>query len=605
MVKLVERVETPVMTAWFSAIHFLRPHGLWALLALPLLWALWRMRRQRQSVWRNQVDPHLLPHLLARSDRSVRGAFVGMTLAYVLAVVALAGPSWRQEEQPLWRSSAPLVLALDLSSRIGAADLPPSRLLQVRAKLAHLLRDRTGGQVALVAYAGDTFTVTPLTDDPANVALFLDDLSPEVMPIDGQRADRAIEWSGRLLKQGGYDTGDILIVTDRSDAAARDAAQAAAAQGFRVSALGLGTPAGAAYRDAEGGIRHAARDDGSLRALASAGRGKFEVLSRDDGDLRALGVLSPQASEATAGGAAGKTWRDEGYWLLLPLLLLSLFAFRRGGAAAILVVCLGLPLSMPAQAAERDWWRRPDQQQHVRIASGAEAYRKGDFAAAEKAFSDIDTATGWYNRGNALAKQGKYDDAVAAYDKALAHQPGMQDAVANRQAVEAARKRQQQDSQGQKGGGKNQKPNPGQDQSGQQSPAGAKKDQGSEGEPQNKDSPSPLPPKPEQSKSEAASNTPTAPQQDAPQQDAPQDAKSQQAADAAQRERMRQAMAGKQGEEQKGQQSTDKAVQSETAEERERRQALETWLRRVPDEPGGLLKSKFRLEYERRQREGQ
>lgn len=604
MVELDQWGQTPVMSIWLSSLHFLRPHWFWALLALPLLWALWRKRRQRQNVWRNQVDPHLLPHLLAPNDRSVRGAFVGMTLAYVLAVTALAGPSWRQEEQPLWRSSAPLVLALDLSSRIGAADLPPSRLLQARAKLARLLRDRTGGQVALVAYAGDAFTVTPLTDDPANVSLFLDDLSPDVMPLDGQRADRAIEWSVRLLKQGGYDTGDILVMTDRSDAAARDAAQAAAVQGFRVSVLGLGTPSGAAYRNAEGSIGHAARDDGSLRALASAGRGKYEVLSRDDGDLRALGVLNPQASEATTDGAAGKTWRDEGYWLLLPLLLLSLFAFRRGGAAAALVLCLGLPLSAPAHAAERDWWQRPDQRQHEQIASGAEAYRKGDFAAAEKTFSDIDTATGWYNRGNALAKQGKYDEAISAYDKALGREPGMQDAVANRAAVEAARKRQQQGGQGQQGEGnegKDQKQKSGQDQSGQPPPTDAEKNEGSKGDPQNTGSPPPSssPPEPEQPKDEKTSDAPTAPQPDNPQ-----DAKSQQAADAAQRERMRQAMAGKQGEEQNGQ-PPSKAVQSETAEERERRQALETWLRRVPDEPGGLLKSKFRLEHERRQREGQ
>ena len=68
---------------------------------------------------------------------------------------------------------------------------------------------------------------------------------------------------------------------------------------------------------------------------------------------------------------------------------------------------------------------------------------------------------------------------------------------------------------------------------------------------------------------------------------------------------MQQAIAGKQGEAQKGPQSAAQPAQAESSEERERRQALETWLRRVPDEPGGLLKSKFRLEYERRQREGQ
>lgn len=590
------------MTAWLAMLHFLRPHWFWALLALPPLWMLWRTRRRHRNVWRKQVDPHLLPHLLARSDRSVRGAAVGATLAYALAVVALAGPSWRQEQQPLWRSSAPLVLALDLSSRIGAADLPPSRLLQTRAKLARLLGDRAGGQVALVAYAGDAFTVTPLTEDPANIALFLDDLSPEVMPIDGQRADRAIEWSMRLLKQGGYDTGDILLFTDRADAAARDAASAAAAQGFRVSALGLGTPDGAAYRDAEGGIGHASRDDSSLRALASAGRGTYEVLSRDDGDLRALGVLNPRSSEMSGDAAAGKIWRDEGYWLLLPLLLLSLLAFRRGGgAAAALLLCVGLSLSMPAQAAERDWWRRPDQQQHAHIAAGAEAYRKGEFAAAEQAFTGIDTATGWYNRGNALAKQGKYDDAIAAYDQALAREPDMDDAVANRRAVEAARKRQQQGGQGEQGGGQGQQQNRSQggDQRGKPSTSPPEQQENSGGEAKDPGS-SPQPPvKPERSKDATLPRSPATP----PPAD-PQDAKAQQAADAAQRERIRQAMAGGKGEQQKGPPSPDQAMPQESAEERERRQALETWLRRVPDEPGGLLKAKFRLEYERRQREG-
>lgn len=587
------------MTGGLSTLHFLRPAWMLALLALPLLWLLWRTRRQRRNVWRKQVDPHLLPHLLAHGERSTRGIWAGMALAYALAVIALAGPSWRQEEQPLWRSNAPLVLALDLSSRTGTTDLPPSRLLQTRAKLARLLRDRTGGQVALVAYAGDAFTVTPLTDDPANIAVFLDDLSPDVMPVDGQRADRAIEWSMKLLKQSRYDTGDILLLTDRADAAARQAAGAAAAQGFRVSVLGLGTPAGAAYRNAEGDIGHAARDDGSLRALASSGQGRYQILSQDDRDLQALGVLNPQASEAAASGAsAGKTWRDEGYWLLLPLLGLSLLAFRRGGAAVVLLVAW--PLSIPAQAAEGGWWQRPDQQQHARIASGAEAYRKGDFAAAEQAFTGIDTATGWYNRGNALAKQERYDEAIAAYDQALAREPDMEDALANRRAVEAARKRQQQGGQGkgQQGEGKQDR-NQGQNQNQNQNQRQSGQGQGSpSASAKQRDRPQSKAPAP--SESTATSSPPAAP----PPADT-QDAKTQQEADTAQRERMQRAMADKKGNEQKGRLPADKAVPSETAEERERRQALETWLRRVPDEPGGLLKAKFRLEYERRQREGQ
>ena len=151
---------------WLDALpslHFLRPHWLWALLLLPLAAWWWQRRRRRASAWRGLVDPHLLPHLLVPGNtRGSLFALVAVLLALVLAVVALAGPAWRKVAQPLWQVRAPLVVALDLSSATLANDLPPSRLAQARAKLATLLRERAGGQVGLVAYAGDAFTIAPL-----------------------------------------------------------------------------------------------------------------------------------------------------------------------------------------------------------------------------------------------------------------------------------------------------------------------------------------------------------------------------------------------------------------------------------------------------------
>ena len=172
-----------------SDFHFLRPLWLWALLVLPLLAWSWRSRRRRDSAWRDVVDPHLLAHLLdMRSGRKGMAASLLLALcAVALAVLALAGPTWRKVDQPLLQGQAPLVIALDLSSAVLANDLPPSRLLQARAKIDALLRQRAGGQVGLVAYADDAFTVAPLTDDAANVALFLDALAPDVMPVDGSR----------------------------------------------------------------------------------------------------------------------------------------------------------------------------------------------------------------------------------------------------------------------------------------------------------------------------------------------------------------------------------------------------------------------------------
>lgn len=582
------------MTFDVTALHFLRPHWLWALAALPVLAWAWRAQRQRRSAWRGHVDAHLLPHLLVTGGTGARAGVTVAAMAYVLAVLALAGPSWRQADQPLWQAQRPLVVVLDLSSRITATDLPPSRLLQARAKLARVLQARAGSPVALVAYADDAFTVTPLTDDTANIGLFLDELAPDIMPKDGQRADRGIAWAARLLAQADARRGDILILTDRADSAAMDAAAAARAQGYAVSALGLGSAAGAAYRSADGVIGRAALDAASLRGLATAGGGRYHALTADDGDIAALGVRSSVLTTEGSTASGGKAWRDEGYWLLIPLMALALLGFRRGAALALVGV-LWLPMASPASAAGADWWRRADQAEHARVAQGVDAYRKGDYAAAEQAFTGVDSAEGWYNLGNALAKQQRYDDAIAAYDRALRAQPGMPDAVANRAAVDAARRRPPSSGEGQgksgpQGDGK---------QGGKGSPGDAKPDPGS----QKPASPSPAKDassSQEQGKSPAAKTAPSSAPPDA----SPPDAATQSAADAAQRERMRDAMARESAQRAAQSAPGKPVVQAETAEQRERRQAVDAWLKRVPDEPGSLLKAKFRLEQERRQREG-
>jgi Ca-activated chloride channel homolog len=582
------------MSIEWSAPHFLRPHWLWALAALPVLAWVWRAQRQRRSAWRGHVDAHLLPHLLVHGGAGARAGVVAAALAYGLAVLALAGPSWRQAEQPLWQVQRPLVVVLDLSSRTTASDLPPSRLLQSRAKLAQVLAVRAGSPIGLVAYAEDAFTVTPLTDDTANIRLFLDDLAPDIMPVDGQRADRGIAWAVQLLGQAEAPGGDILVLTDHADGAAMVAATSARTQGYEVSVLGLGTSTGAAYRGGDGVIRRAALDAASLRALATAGGGRYHALTADDGDLVSLGVTSPaQMAAAAASNGGGKAWRDEGYWLLIPLMALALLGFRRG-AAFVLVGAMWLPVAPSASAAGIDWWQRADQAEHARVVQGADAYRRGDYAAAQQAFTGIDTAEGWYNLGNALAKQQHYDDAIAAYDRALRAQPGMPDAVANRAAVDAARKRPPSSDKGQ---GKD----------GQQGD-GRQDAKGSQGNPKpgERDQQNPSPSPSNDTASRNAGKTPPAstPSSAATPPSSPPDAAAQSAADAAQRERMRQAMA--QGAEQRaGQAAQGKpAVQAETAEQRERRQAVDAWLKRVPDEPGSLLKAKFRLEQERRQREG-
>ncbi len=630
-----------------TSFRFLRPLWLLGLLAIPpLLWWL-RRRRGRGNVWRAAVDAHLLPHLL-QNDAGGRGrgalAPAAAGLAATLALLAMAGPSWREVPQPLWQDRNPLVIAVDLSSATFADDVPPSRLLQARAKIAQILRTR-GGQVALIAFAEDAYTVSPLTDDAANVTLFVDALSPEVMPNDGSRADRAIEESVRLLERAGFARGDILLITDHPGGSANAAAIDARSEGYRVSVLGLGAVTGGRYRDRRGASEVARLEDGALRTLAASGGGTYAAFAPGDVDLRALGVLDADRIDvASAQDKRGAAPLDEGFWLLPPLLLLALFAFRRG-VLAVLLLALWLPWQ-PATAA--DLWRREDQRQHAAMARGVEAYRDGDYAAAEAAWRDLPGADAAYNRGNALAKQGRYDDAIAEYDRALQLQPQMPDAARNRQLVDAARRRQQDKSQQDKSQQDKSQQDKAQQDKAQQDKAQQDKAQQDKAQQDKAQQDKAQQDKAQQDKAQQDKPQQDKPQQDKPQQDKPQQGKPQQdkaqqdkaqqdkaqqdkaqqdkaqqdkpqgrphapsppgdpqaeareqrAADAALRERMQRAApagdrprldpAGKPGE---------------TAAERERRIANEAWLRRVPDDPGGLLRAKFILEQKRRRREG-
>jgi len=356
------------------------------------------------------------------------------------------------------------------------------------------------------------------------------------------------------------------------------AAAQARGLGLQVSVLGLGTPAGAAYRDDSGQIRQAALDEGRLRAVATAGGGRYARITADGSDLRALGVLDAREGTAAQRPGEGRQWRDEGFWLLPPVMLLALLAFRRRALLAA-VLAVGLlpwmgdvqaqaapaPASPPSQGT---LWKRADQLQHQRLADGVQAYRAGDFATARKQFEGIDSDAGWYNLANALARQGNYDEAIAAYDRALALHPGMADAVANRAVVDAARKRKQSEGQ-------------------------PPSQQGQQGQPQAGDDDAQSAPQP----GERGRDGQQAPPQ-------VEDAKAQAQADEQQRQRMQQAM--QQAREGKGEQDGKPVPGSDgtTPRQREEQQAVEAWMRRVPDDPGALLRAKFQLENERRKREG-
>lgn len=236
---------------------------------------------------------------------------------------------------------------------MNAPDVLPTRLERARYKITDLLAKRAEGQTALLAYAGDAFAVTPLTDDVATIDSQLSALTTDIMPVQGSHTGPAIAMAVELLKKGGAPKGDILLITDEVDLdAATLEARKAASSGYRVSVLGSGTPEGAPIPKPDGGFMTDENgeivvprlDEASLQQLASAGGGRYLQIAQDDSDVDALDGFFVSATDETdiqSTEFETDVWREQGPWLLLALIPIAAFAFRRGYLLILVMACRG------------------------------------------------------------------------------------------------------------------------------------------------------------------------------------------------------------------------------------------------------------------------
>ena len=579
--------------------HWLRPEWLWAIPAVIATAVLLARRQLGPGNWQRVVAPALLPFVLSdasggRADR--RWWLLG--IGGVIAVLSLAGPAWQRVEQPVFRSDQALVVALDLSRSMDAQDVSPSRMVRARLKILDLLERRGSGQTALVVYSGNAFTVTPLTTDANTIAALVNSLSTDIMPSRGSYPVAAINKGRKLLEQAGAGIGEVLLITDGgSSPAAERAARDLKNSGYTLSVLGVGTShgapiprlAGGFVTDRSGNIAVPKLEERSLRALAAAGGGQYATLTPDGRDLDLL--LSGEAGSraATDESRVSDQWREEGPWLAFLLLPFAALAFRRGW---LLVVAIAvLPMTEPAQASVWDdiWWTTDQQGQReleqghaLRAAELFEnsewqavaQYGAGDYASSAAQFAQRGDIRNLYNLGNALARQGEFESAIDAFEQVLDIAADDADAEYNRDLLQQMleQQRSQQQNEGDQG----------QDSSDQSGGDSEQSDGDSSSEQPGADGTS-------QSDSDAAGRVASQREdQQAIQEDL----------DALQQELER-------AREKAGQEGNESTQQLSDAEldalrrEQEQQQALEQWLRRIPNDPGGLLRNKFRYQYQR------
>jgi len=296
-------------------LHFLRP--LWLLVVLPALLIWWRLLRHqdRMTSWRQIMDPHLIEHLTVgeSSHRGLRPIQL-LLVTWVVCAVALAGPSWRMEPSPFANDEAGLVVLLKVSGTMLASDVQPSRLERAKHKVRDLLELRTGSSTGLIVYSGSAHLVMPLTRDDRIISTMLEDLTPALMPVDGDALAQALQLAEQVLQKSGVPGSALVIADSVSPPQAR--AMSTASIELPVQFLSLQSSAAAI--------------DGGLQSAASNLGANVVELTVDPTDVENLARRAQSNRMAVSATSEGARWQDAGYVLLPFLAFFTLMWSRKG-----------------------------------------------------------------------------------------------------------------------------------------------------------------------------------------------------------------------------------------------------------------------------------
>ena len=567
------------------SFEFLRPIWLLGLIIVAFL-SLIGYKKNSSANQQRLIAPHLSNNIVSQGENSNK-QHITFSLMAAIACIALAGPTWRTIEMPVYEMEKAQVIAFDLSYSMFATDIKPNRLSQARFKAIDLVKQWSEGEKALIAYAGDAFTITPLTRDGNAIINHIPSLSPDIMPVRGSRADLALDKAIELLENAGYNQGHIVFISDDiNPQQSKQIVNKLKGTNWVVSVLAIATeqgapiklPNGSLLKNDNGEIIVPKLDPKPLYGISQAGNGLYLSSRNNSSDIQKLGSFydDKQARKSESDQAGADQFAiDDGYWLSFLLLPLCLLLFRKGVFFALLLA-VSLPFTSPTlEAAETSIWKN-DQQ------NGYQAYQNGDYQSASELYNDpLDkgsafyknqqyeqalnafteainkqpgNAAAFYNQGNSYAQLQQLDKAIEAYDKALTIDPNLQQAQQNRALLEKM-KQQQQDQQN------SEKSDQDSQQSEEQQSQDSQSEQQQNEEQQSQDSQS------EQQQSEE--------QQQAPSESEPLNEE----------------------------QPTDQQAAQLSETEQEVNQELEdlpNWLKNMPDDPSILLRRKMQVEYQKR-----
>ena len=459
-----------------SDFEFLTP--LWLLALIPLAAILFWLSTHKQS--QGLIANHIASALGIENRNKTKSVLLLIALSWLIAVIALAGPSFEKQTRPSYTNSNAHILVMDMSLSLYATDIKPNRLTQARYKALDLLKGWTEGSTGLVAYAGDAYTVSPLTSDSATIANLLPNLSPDIMPYQGANAASGVKLAIEMLRNAGMARGELILLTDDLDEQEQsDIENELSGTQFKLVILGIGTASGAPITLSDGSLLKT--DNGqtvvaktnfeTMQSLAKNVSGVFTPYQANGQDVAR--ILSEQGLKQDVSKKDDKKTLTEnvnnGYWLLPLLIVPALLLFRRG-LIFVAVLTTGFSV-MSSDASAASWldngspWKNGNQQameafnnKDYQTASeqftdpewqGVARYQNKDFKGAIESFSKVENPSSrtQYNLANAYAQNGDLEKAKALYQQVLQQDPNNHDAKNNLDVVEKALQQQQQQQQ--------------------------------------------------------------------------------------------------------------------------------------------------------------
>ena len=289
-------------------MEFESPKYLYLLIIIPLLIAvyIYGCYTRKRNIKR-YGDPELVKLLIpSHSTLRSRIVFWISLLAAVMIILALARPRYGKGKTTIITKGVEMMVALDISNSMLADDVSPNRLEKAKRVIKRLASELKGNKVGLVIFAGDAYVQLPITDDFISIEMFIDNISTDLIEIQGTNIAAAIDVASRSFTQNDKIGKAIVLITDgeNHEPGAEEAAKRAADDGRRIFVLGIGTPSGGKIPlgggkylyDREGNAVKTKLNESMAERIAIVGNGNYQRVD-DENAKNAQKFLSDQLAK--------------------------------------------------------------------------------------------------------------------------------------------------------------------------------------------------------------------------------------------------------------------------------------------------------------------